>query len=287
MSKIKDQLELDKEWADKELESLETAYEYKDSNKEHLHTLDKKPLLGTSTVVGVLAKPLTWWASGLACEKFGWINNKKRVDGKYITIPEKTRLEAILPQLKDIKNETPEQFLARCDEAYKAHSLKLDSSATTGTDMHTVLEEWCKKRMQGEYIELPERFNNFVNWVENEVDEILYSEINCFSRRLWVGGISDLGVRLKDGRHLVVDFKSSKEAYISQFIQGAGYAIQLEENHGLTDKGLKILDVNFKFDGVAVIPFGADNPQPQIKWNMEDLKQGFESCVTLYKLTNN
>ena len=37
---------------------------YKFDAKEHLHSLDSKPLVGTSTVMGIVAKPLTWWAAG-------------------------------------------------------------------------------------------------------------------------------------------------------------------------------------------------------------------------------
>ena len=45
--------------------------------QNHLHLLDGKPLTGTSSVEDVLSKVLTWWASGLAVEKFGWLNPKK------------------------------------------------------------------------------------------------------------------------------------------------------------------------------------------------------------------
>ena len=252
-----------------------------------MHLYNNKPLLGTSTVVGVLAKPLTWWASGLACEKFGWINAKKRVDGKYTTIPEKTRLEAILPQLEAIKKETPEQFLKRCDEAYKAHSVKLDTSAQEGTDLHAECERFVKNKMAGIDGLYDPKINPLIDWCEQNVEEYLYSEANCYSTRLWVGGISDFGAKLKDGRYVVIDFKSSKEAYMSQFIQGGGYAIQIEENHILNSKGKVQKIVDWKFDGVIIFPFGADKVEPQAKWNMEELKQGFESCVTLYKLTNN
>ena len=57
---------------DKRLEELiseeqeyvgELGYRFHNENDKHLHTLNGKPLLGTSTVVGVLAKPLTWRVS--------------------------------------------------------------------------------------------------------------------------------------------------------------------------------------------------------------------------------
>ena len=54
-------------------------YRFVDTDKEHLHQIfdesleDWQNLTGTSSVVDVLDKPLTWWASGLACAKLGWI----------------------------------------------------------------------------------------------------------------------------------------------------------------------------------------------------------------------
>ena len=55
---------------------------YKFDDKNHLHTLNGKALTGTSSIGNVLAKPLTWWASGLAVSKLGWI---KKTDTRKAT----------------------------------------------------------------------------------------------------------------------------------------------------------------------------------------------------------
>ena len=57
---------------------------YNFNSVEHLHSLDDKPLTGTSTVCGVLYKPLTWWAAGKTLEVLGWTNSKKKIDGEYV-----------------------------------------------------------------------------------------------------------------------------------------------------------------------------------------------------------
>ena len=54
--------------------------QYKFNKEKHLHTLDGIPLTGTSSVVGVLMKPLSWWASGKAVELLGWLNPKKHTE---------------------------------------------------------------------------------------------------------------------------------------------------------------------------------------------------------------
>jgi len=47
---------------------MKNRYRYIDTNKEHLHTLDDRPLYGTSTVCGIIGKDgaLAWWAAELA-----------------------------------------------------------------------------------------------------------------------------------------------------------------------------------------------------------------------------
>lgn len=285
MAKIKDTILDEQRFRDKELEASEPK-DYQFSEADHCHTFKGKPLLGTSTVVGVIAKPLTWWASGLAVEKFGWINSKKRVNGKYTTIDEKTRLEAILPHLEAIKNETPEQFLKRCDEAYKAHSVKLDTSADAGTDLHAELERYVKNTMEDRMATYDDKIVPFITWANENVEKFLWSEIHTFSETLWVGGISDCGVKLKNGQVGIIDFKSSKESYENQFIQCAGYDLQLTENGGYTDTGVKKLELKEPITFYGIVPFGAEKFTVDFRFNTEELREGFKSAVTLYKLTN-
>ena len=46
----------------------------------------------------------------------------------------------------------------------------------------------------------------------------------------WSGGISDLRVELNTGDYVIIDFKSAKDVYYSQFVQCAIYGIMIEEN---------------------------------------------------------
>jgi hypothetical protein len=50
---------------------MPNRYKFVDTPKEHMHYLDSIPLTGTSSVMNVLSKPLSWWASGKACEVLG------------------------------------------------------------------------------------------------------------------------------------------------------------------------------------------------------------------------
>ena len=91
---------------------------------------------GASTIVGVLDKPLSWWASGMAVGTLGWLNAKNS--------KKEERLEHLKPYYEKIKSVTEEEYLELLDEAYKAHSVRLKDSAQAGTDMHGELESYVK-----------------------------------------------------------------------------------------------------------------------------------------------
>ena len=210
MSKIKDKIEEEKEFARTEPIQGEPK-DYLFDEAEHHHSFQGKPLLGTSTVVGVLSKPLTYWVSGLAVAKLGWINSKIKVNGKYTTIALETRLKALQPQYEAIKAMSSEQFLALLDEAYKAHATKLKDSAETGTDLHAELERYVKNTMEDRMATYPDQIMPFITWCNENVEKFLWSELHCFSDKLWVGGISDCGVLLKNGKGCFVKLYPSIE----------------------------------------------------------------------------
>lgn len=263
------------------IEGKEGAVGYYFNHSEHLHTLYGKPLFGTSTVVGVIAKPLTWWASGLACEKFGWINKGNAKKG---WTPKEERLAKAIGKLEEIKEMSGEDYLTLLDEAYKAHSVKLDTTADAGTNLHAELERFVKNTMEGRMATYDDKVLPFIAWANENVEKFLWSEAHCYSKELWVGGISDCGALLKDGKTIIIDFKSSKESYQSQFIQIAGYDIQISEN-GLLDNQGRLKSNIGKIDGYAIIPFGSHEFTVDYRWNTEELKDGFRSALTLYKLT--
>lgn len=258
---------------------------------EHLHTLHGRPLMGTSTVTGVISKPLTWWASGLAVAEFGWIkkldtrkSSKSEVEKNAID-----RLESSKHALETLKTLKPEEYLKKLDDAYRAHSVRLDKSATQGTDMHELLENYVKAHIAGllESVDYSDqRVKLFHEWTSKNVKRFLWSEGACYSEKMWVGGISDVGAELLDGSYIIIDFKSSKEAYDSQFIQCAGYKKLAEENGVYKLDGELILKLDKPISQLIIFPFGAEKVEPQIRYDVDELAVAFEACVVLYKITN-
>lgn len=266
-------------------------YKYIDEKGEHMHTLDGQPLYGTSSVAEVLAKPLTWWASGLAVKVFGCPDPKvlTKLKNKTATDDEIQKHYAGLSETRNkIISTGLEDYAKMVDSAYRAHQTSLKESASDGTDLHAECERFIKDEMAD--LEKPiEEYNEkiwpLITWARENVHQYLWSEGNCYSRVHWVGGISDLGIILKDGTYAIVDFKSSKEAYLSQFWQCCGYAIQIEEN-GVCDKDGNIiytLPEGAKIGAVIVLPFGMEKPYPQTNIDVVGGKEAFLAELLLYK----
>ena len=259
-------------------------YKYTDEKGEHLHTLDGRPLIGTSTACGVLAKPLTWWAAGMALAPLGWLNPRKaKVD---------ERRKSANGALVNIKNMVADDYEKLLQICYRAHHDHKNKAAVGGTDMHAELETYVKNCIyvgRGDPM-LPspdccEAETVFAEWALNNVAEFLWSEAHCYSERLWTGGICDCGAILKGGGLAIIDFKSSKEAYYSQFVQCGGYAAQIQENglfraDGTTiSSGMRLAQAK----ALIVFPFGG-KCEPRIETNVEGYKRAFEAAVTLHKL---
>lgn len=264
---------------------------YQFDHENHVHYLDEKPLIGTSTACHVIAKPLTWWASGMAVATLGWMNSKKKINGKIKFFSKKLRLERVAPYLERIKELTAEQFLDLLDTAYKAHNQVKEDAAVTGTDRHAILEKYVKECIEknggvpmslvpGQFEEIQE----FVDWAHDNIKKFLWSEIYGYSREMWTGGIADVGwIDMKD-KIVAGDFKSSKEAYFDQYIQIGGYDLMLTENGGFDDSGNKIFELSGLIERYCVIPFGQEILNPQFIEDVQAYKMAFKSAVHLYKL---
>lgn len=253
---------------------------YRFYEDKHLHTLDGKALTGTTTALEIISKPLTWWASGQACGRLGWVNPKN--NGKEAV------LQAASKGLEEIKGLSEAQYVALLNEAYRAHNTKKEKAAVDGTDMHGELEIYatdCLKLNNGIPMDSPfysEKIRPFIEWALKNIKQFLWSEIYMYSRRLWTGGISDLGYLSVLDRVVLGDFKSSKDAYFGNFAQAGGYDIQLSENGGLTALGEKVFELPKAVDEYAIFTFG-DGFKVRIETETQKYKDAFEAALKLYK----
>lgn len=252
-------------------------------------------MTGGSSVVDVLGKDgLTWWASAAAVRTFSGIEDCKvltKIKNKKASVVEVEETTKVVSEwLAAHPNPTVEEWIKICSDAYKAHSVKLTDSAKEGTDMHALLEEYVKscgvKSNNVPYLVETgsEEVIAFSKYAVENFKRFIWSEGHCFNEDLFVGGITDVGAELKNGTYAIVDFKSSKEAYFSQFVQIAIYNLLIKKS-GLVDKdGNLIVGMDSKeFKKYIVIPFGAKEFTAVENNNVEGLMKAGLACIELYR----
>jgi hypothetical protein len=109
--------------------------------------------------------------------------------------------------------------------------------------------------------------------------------LHCYSKVYWLGGITDAGAELNDGSYVIIDFKSSKDAYPSQFCQIAGYDIELSENGGFNSEGEKIFTLDKPISKYIIIPFGSEKAKISIVDAVEIHKDVFLNILAVHKWT--
>lgn len=254
--------------------AVKTRYRF--DEEKHVHYLDDKPLVGTSTSLKVMAKDLVWWASGMACEQFGWKNAKSCSYAERLAQAGKIR--------NLICDMTNEDYLKLCDKAYSAHNTFKNKKRDSGVDLHAEIEEFIKCRMTGQTQMFPEpRIEAFVKWADANVKEFLFSEMHCYSESLWLGGIADFGYIDKYGDYVLGDIKSSKTAYFEQWLQCALYDVQITENGGFTAKGDKVFKLKQPFAYHVICAEGSGIGRPHVNRHVERTKRAGAFAVGLYK----
>jgi hypothetical protein len=258
---------------------------YSFDEKEHLHTLGNLPLYGTTTVLSIIGKGgLNWWASGMAVGEFGWLNPKKHTSEERIN-----QAWEILRQLKIL---TPEAYLQLLDKAYRAHDTRKKDRAEEGINIHELCEKFIKNVMERNFphVSIPKENMQlfdvilpFMRWCDKNVKQFLFSELHCYSKKLFVGGICDFAFIDKADNYVLADIKSRDKVYFGDFVQMGAYHTQIEENGGYTPEGEKIFTLDKPFKYHAVFPVGENFKEPVINERTVWAQKAFENALNLYK----
>ena len=291
-------------------------YRYVDEGRTHVHQLWSvlpetgeeawQPLIGTSTV----AKESVNKGDGLMM----WYADLAALDALGRAMPVETYKNLLVDyDIAELIQDWKEKSAAKKKldvkypdfaESRKAAIRKRDGSAKTGTERHTTLEDYvkgCISENGGKPRQMADsgEIQAFVDWCVEHVDHFVFTEGHCFSEKLWLGGIADIGMILKNdgevlckvngvttlrvGQRLIGDHKSSKNAFFDQFIQGTLYDMQLAENGILDRNGNKIGDWALA-DGIVIFPFRSDPFTPEFRWNIGEYRSVAEGVVRTYKL---
>ena len=150
---------------------------------------------------------------------------------------------------------------------------ELKNAGNIGTNLHDLAELAILKK---DY-QIPEDptvlhcFNQFLEWWDNLTCEVIWTEKKYISKELNVGGCPDLLVK-KDGKYILVDFKTSKAIYSDMIIQLSCYAELIRENDGI------------EIDRAVIVRFPKDNDDTEIrKFTKEELAVGLKQFKLLRK----
>lgn len=213
----------------------EIKKKYKFNKARHFHSLDDIPLHGTTTVLGIIAKPqLITWAVKMAVSN---IKENWKPNIRYSAKEIKSILEG---------------------GSTKHHRVKT-SAGDIGTNVHEAISKWIKKGCPTEMAtkvfcgsdeQVTSMFLKFKGWaLENKV-EFLLTEKNVYSEKHWFGGIVDFTCIL-NGRRFVGDIKTGSGIYPEHWLQCGAYDMALNEMTGFEAEGYVI--VNIKKDATMQI----------------------------------
>lgn len=225
---------------------FDESVDKKTGKRKHLYTLDGKPLTGTTTILGVIAKPaLIPWAVKLTAD---YIFSRSQM-GEKITV--------------DI-----------IDEAKRQHKNSKEAAGDWGTTLHKHIENYAKDGIVPPDAVLPgmmkPAFEHFLKWVADK--KIIGSEIRVYSRRMWVGGTLDLIVEI-DGQYWICDIKTGSGIYPEHFWQMGSYDTCMEE-----------LNPNFKVVGYIVLNLKKDGTfEEKRSISIEDNRKTFEAALVIYR----
>ena len=247
---------------------------YKFDEKEHIHLLDDKPLIGVTTALSIIAKPaLIQWSANMAVD---YISNN-------------------FPSFQEmVKN--PLALTDLLKSAKVAHRLKKEKAGDWGSVVHKKIEAWIKtgkvysiapilkvlEKKEGKVIVLNDDekkvvslvFTKFMNWVKENKVVFLESEKHVWSEKLWIGGILDL-VFTMDGKKYIGDIKTANAIYNEAFFQMGAYNLCLEE-----------MGEHKEVEGYVVINLKKDgNIDFKKADNMQINREAFLSALSLYKIT--
>jgi len=263
---------------------------YKFLEEKHIHTLDGNPLKGNTTVLGVIAKNLTWWAAELAAVE-------ALESGEHIpTIREEYEVVKAIddPIQRKVAMDNLQKKYPAFKKARFAHYDNKNKKAKKGTDMHEELEKYVKLMIsdqngnpmlmngyEHESVEI------FAKWSIKNVKRFIASEFHCYSEKLWTGAIGDLLYESMKGDLVLMDFKSKKETYRSDYLQDAGIDIMVNENGILDAEGNLVGKIDKTINSYGVYPFGVKDPEPSFYYDVDLAKKVYVATVELDSFINN
>lgn len=228
-----------------------------DENK-HAYTLDGTPLIGTTTVLSLLAKPaLIQWSANEAV--------------KYI-----------LEHASDEEPENGESIVSvkvkYLEEAKTAHRRKKEGAGDIGSQVH----KWIENHIAGTKQDFPtdpqmaKMIQAFLDWEAQVKPRWIASEMRVYATSTWTAGTLDFIAEI-NGKVFIGDFKTSTGIYDEAFWQMSAYQYMLQE-----------MQPDYKIDGHIVVNIRKDGKlETKESYAYDTNIKGFLGLLMAYKVKNN
>ena len=115
-------------------------------------------------------------------------------------------------------------------------------------------------------------FLKYLDWEKEHDMKPIFLEESFVSEKYQYGGMLDNYCHL-DGKHILVDYKTSKAIYNEMVFQLAGYKQLLEEN-------------SQEVEGVRILRIGRNDTEgfeEKAFYNLDEAWTIFHACLTIYK----
>lgn len=187
-------------------------------------------------------------------------------------------------------NMTSDEFDTLCLDAKTKYKEVSEDAMDTGTKIHDLIEVYIKQGRDavGEMKdEVENGFLAFLEWEKENIDKWIESEQPVFDLELCYGGTLDAVARMKDGRTMVIDFKSSKGFYDGYAEQVSAYRharMGLANAHQVQFLGgeTKTLEYDLMpIDGCGVLTLDKLTGEPEWKDYTKDQDKKFKSFCYL------
>ncbi len=209
--------------------------------KTHRYRLDGRPVPSVTTLIkdGLPSPALMYWAAKSVAE---WVAENPGITDKMLELGGPGPLTAFLKNI-------PWQ--------------KRDTAGVRGTDVHHIAERLAA----GEAVEYPDHYAGYVKACVTFLDdwgvEPLVMERPLAHRGHWWAGKPDLFARVRDGRTVLFDYKTSRGIYAETAFQLAAYShAEFYVDEAGDEQPIPDVDlcaaVHLREDGYDVIPVKAD-----------------------------
>jgi hypothetical protein len=222
---------------------------FKEYRRQHLYTVGTKTFISVTKILGIIGggktNALMIWARREALKLA------------------KAEILGFMDTGEQLNHVALDELMQRADR--QPDKIK-DSAADLGTRVHNAIDAFIMGKAPTLDPEAQKGFENFMTWLQGEELEFICGDVSVASVSIGYGGRLDAIARRKNGRLVLLDWKTSNALRDEYPLQVAAYAQAFKETYGLA------------VDEAIVVRFGKDKAD-----DFEPRPVNLEAALTAFK----